>query len=134
MLARAAHDVPTASRSVKLAWLLSTPVFSAIFSGSGVRPRILWCSALPDYEKLRTALVAAVKEDPAGNGGLGTRAAVVDRDGIACAAVFSRPEHGAPWPGSRIGAAERPAPPLIQTNYALSTKLSLGDAQPGGTC
>ena len=46
------------------------------------------CSKVPDHGKLKTALTAAVKQGQAANGGLGNQewAAVVNRDGIVCAA------------------------------------------------
>src|SRR3954471_7595989 len=67
------------------------------------------CSKVPDHEKLRTALTSAVKEGKAENGGMGNQewGAVVNRDGVVCAVVFTGPNRDAEWPGSRVVAAEK---------------------------
>jgi hypothetical protein len=95
------------------------------------------CAAMPDHDKLRASLVQAVKEGAAGNGGLGNQewAAVVDRDGIVCAVVFSGPDRRAEWPGSRMIAAEKAstANALSGPNFALSTANLYASAQPGGS-
>lgn len=95
------------------------------------------CTAMPDHGKLRASLVQAVKEGAAGNGGLGNQewAAVVDRDGIVCAVVFSGPNRSAEWPGSRMIAAEKAstANALSGPNFALSTANLYASAQPGGS-
>lgn len=95
------------------------------------------CSQLPDHEKLKQALSAAVKEGAEGNGGLGNHewAAVVNRDGLVCAVVFSGPDRSAQWPGSRLIAAEKAhtANALSGPNFALSTANLYAGAQPGGS-
>src|SRR3977135_4583041 len=67
------------------------------------------CSKVPDYNSLKNALTAAVRQGSGANSGLGNQewAAVVNRDGIVCAVVFSGPNRGAQWPGSRLIAAEK---------------------------
>jgi len=67
------------------------------------------CSGLPDHQKLQAALSSVVKQGKETNSGLGNQewAAVVNRDGIVCAVVFSGPDRNAEWPGSRLIAAEK---------------------------
>src|SRR4051812_36291120 len=67
------------------------------------------CPDLPDHSKLRAALQAIIKEGQQANTGLGNQewAAIVNRDGVVCAVVFSGPDRGAQWPGSRLIAAEK---------------------------
>jgi uncharacterized protein GlcG (DUF336 family) len=112
------------------AWLVLSPV-------------ALWCqgstdcSGLPDYSKLKSALIATVKEGEAANGGLGNQmwAAIVNRDGIVCAVAFSGPDRGAQWPGSRMIAAEKAntTNALSAPNFALSTANVFAASQPGGS-
>ena len=49
------------------------------------------CSGLPDAARLKSGLQWVVREGAAKNGGLGNQewAAVVNRDGVVCAIVFS---------------------------------------------
>lgn len=93
------------------------------------------CPSLPDHNRLRTVLQSIIKEGAQGNTGLGNQewAAVVNRDGIVCAIVFSGSERGDQWPGSRVIAAEKAstANALSSTNYALSTANLFAGAQPG---
>jgi uncharacterized protein GlcG (DUF336 family) len=95
------------------------------------------CSALPDYGKLKQALTNVVKEGKEANTGLGNQmwAVEVNRDGIVCAVVFSGPDRGAQWPGSRIIAAEKAntANALSLDNFALSTANLYAASQPGGS-
>lgn len=95
------------------------------------------CQGLPDFSKLKAALIAAVKEGDQGNGGLGNQewATVVDRDGIVCAVVFSGPDRSVQWPGSRMIAAEKAntANAFSGPNFALSTANVYASAQPGGS-
>src|SRR5436305_15328697 len=67
------------------------------------------CSKVPDHNKLKSALTVAVKEGKAANGGLGNQewGTVVNRDGIVCAVVFTGPDRGAEWPGSRLISADK---------------------------
>jgi uncharacterized protein GlcG (DUF336 family) len=60
-------------------------------------------------------------------------AAVVNRDGIVCAVVFSGPDRSAEWPGSRLIAAEKAstANALSGPNFAFSTANLFTPAQPG---
>jgi uncharacterized protein GlcG (DUF336 family) len=93
------------------------------------------CSGLPDNQKLKTALSSVVKQGKEANSGLGNQewAAVVNRDGIVCAVVFSGPDRFAEWPGSRLIAAEKAntANALSGPNFAFSTANLFTPAQPG---
>jgi uncharacterized protein GlcG (DUF336 family) len=95
------------------------------------------CSGLPDYSKLKSALIATVKEGEKANGGLGNQmwAVAVNRDGIVCAVVFSGPDRNAEWPGSRMIAAEKAstANAFSAPNFALSTANVYAASQPGGS-
>lgn len=93
------------------------------------------CDALPNHAKLKQALQASVK--PAGgpeNGGLETHmwAAVVDRDGIVCAVVYSGKAREDQWPGSRVIAAEKAntANAFSLKTLAISTANLYGAVQP----
>ncbi|HXE13201.1 MAG TPA: heme-binding protein [Bryobacteraceae bacterium] len=95
------------------------------------------CGGLPNAEQLRTAVQSVVKEGPSKNGGMGNQewAAVVNRDGMVCAIVFSGTKRGDQWPGSRVIAASKAstANALSGANYALSTANLYAAAQPGGS-
>jgi hypothetical protein len=101
---------------------------------SAQRPDV--CSALPDPSQLKNALTAVVHEGAGANSGLGNQewAALVNRDGIVCAIVFSGPDRGSQWPGSRIVAAVKAntANAFSTSNFALSTANLYAPAQPGG--
>lgn len=93
------------------------------------------CSALPNYNQLKQAVQGAIKGGQHANGGMGNQewAVIVNRDGIVCAVVFSGPDRGAEWPGSRVIAAEKAntANALSTSNFALSTANLYTAAQPG---
>jgi uncharacterized protein GlcG (DUF336 family) len=93
------------------------------------------CNGLPTHAELKSALTTAVKDGQDGNGGLGNQswAAIVNRDGVVCAVVFSGPDRSAQWPGSRLIAAEKAntANALSGPNFALSTANLYSAAQPG---
>src|SRR4051812_10868468 len=93
------------------------------------------CEKLPGYAKLKAALQSAVKEGKTANSGLGNNqwAVTVNRDGVVCAVVFSGPDRGSQWPGSRFIAAEKAntANALSLDNFALSTANLYFAAQPG---
>ncbi|HJQ82616.1 MAG TPA: heme-binding protein [Candidatus Binatia bacterium] len=93
------------------------------------------CAPLPGHATLREALAAVVRGGKDANGGLGNAmwAAVVDRDGIVCTVVFSGPDRGAQWPGSRLIAAEKAstANALSGPSFALSTANLFAGSQPG---
>jgi len=95
------------------------------------------CSKVPDYNKLKAALTSAVKEGKGANGGLGNQewGAVVNRDGIVCAVVFTGPNRGAEWPGSRLISAEKAntANAFSTDNFALSSGNIFSAAQPGNS-
>jgi uncharacterized protein GlcG (DUF336 family) len=95
------------------------------------------CSKLPDYNKLKEALTSAVKEGKGANGGLGNQewGAVVNRDGIVCAVVFTGPNRSAEWPGSRLISAEKAntANAFSTDNFALSSGNIYAAAQPGNS-
>lgn len=93
------------------------------------------CSGLPDHGKLQDTLKSVVKEGKEANSGMGNPewAALVDRDGLVCAVVFSGPDRSAEWPGSRLIAAEKAntANALSGPNFALSTANLYTASQPG---
>ena len=93
------------------------------------------CDGLPDAGKLRSAVQQIVREGADKNSGMGNQewAAVVNRDGIVCAIVFSGNTRADQWPGSRVIAAEKAstANGLSGHNYALSTANVYAAAQPG---
>jgi uncharacterized protein GlcG (DUF336 family) len=93
------------------------------------------CGELPEHGKLQSALQAVIKQGQDANTGLGNQewAAVVNRDGIVCAVVFSGPNRGVQWPGSRAIAAEKAntANALSGPNFALSTANLYAASQPG---
>ena len=113
-------------------FLLSTVAFGQAKSSTGTD-----CSALPDHDRLRSALQGVVKQGAKSNGGLGNQewAVVVNRDGAVCAVVFSGEQRGQQWPGSRLIAAEKAntANALSGPNFALSTANLYAAAQPGGS-
>jgi uncharacterized protein GlcG (DUF336 family) len=114
--------------------LVTISICSLLFS-LAARARAADCGALPDHGKLRAALQAVVKLGQDVNTGLGNQewAAVVNRDGLVCAVVFSGPERGAQWPGSRLIAAEKAstANALSGPSFALSTANLFYASQPG---
>lgn len=93
------------------------------------------CTSLPDHTRLRSILQSVVKEGAKGNSGLGNQewAAVVNRDGIVCAIVYSGTDRGQQWPGSRIIAGEKAntANALSSPDFALSTANLYAPSQPG---
>src|SRR5258708_1304965 len=95
------------------------------------------CSKVPDYNKLKSVLTSAVKEGKGANGGLGNQewGAVVNRDGVVCAVVFTGPNRGAEWPGSRLISAEKAntANAFSTDNSALSSGNIYSAAQPGNS-
>lgn len=108
-----------------------------ISSGAALSQNPLDCSKVPDYNKLKQALTGAVKEGKAANGGLGNQewGTVVNRDGIVCAIVYTGPNRGAEWPGSRLISAEKAntANAFSTDNFALSTGNIYSAAQPGNS-
>lgn len=93
------------------------------------------CAGLPDAARLRAAVQSVVKDGASKNGGMGNQewAAVVNRDGVVCAIVFSGTTRSDEWPGSRAIAAEKAstANALSSRDYALSTANIYAAAQPG---
>lgn len=93
------------------------------------------CAGLPNAQNLRSVLQSVVKEGSAKNGGMGNQewAAVVNRDGVVCAIVFSGTTRSDQWPGSRVIAAEKAstANALSSSDYALSTANIYAASQPG---
>jgi uncharacterized protein GlcG (DUF336 family) len=64
------------------------------------------CAALPDFAKLKAALVQATKDETSGlNNHMW--ATIVDRDGIVCAVAFSGKDRFSQWPGSRVISAQK---------------------------
>ena len=83
------------------------------------------CPELPDAAHFKSVVQGVVKQGSAKNGGMGNQewAAIVNRDGVVCAIVFSGTTRGDQWPGSRVIAAEKAstANGLSGRDYALST-------------
>jgi uncharacterized protein GlcG (DUF336 family) len=93
------------------------------------------CSELPDAARLKSVLQGVVREGAAKNGGMGNQewAAIVNRDGVICAVVFSGTTRSDQWPGSRVIAASKAntANGLSGRDYALSTANIFAASQPG---
>lgn len=93
------------------------------------------CSKLPNHDQLKSALQGIVKEGKTANSGLGNQswAVIVNRDGLVCSVVYSGPDRGAQWPGSRLIAAEKAstANALSLDNFAISTANLYFASQPG---
>src|SRR5437667_170975 len=91
-------------------------------------------SRIAGFDPLKAALVAARKQD---NGGfnLDMWAAVVDRNGLVVAVVFTGATATDQWPGSRVIAAQKAntANAFSLPHLALSTANLYSAAQPGGT-
>lgn len=112
----------------------AAPAPGAAGPAAGPKPTAT-CGDLPDHAKLRSALVDVVKQGKEANTGLGNHewSVVVNRDGLVCAVVFSGPDRGAQWPGSRVIAAEKAhtANALSTPDFALSTANLYAASQPG---
>ncbi len=93
------------------------------------------CEGLPEAGRLRSIVQQIVREGADKNSGMGNQewAAVVNRDGVVCAIVFSGNTRADQWPGSRVIAAEKAntANGLSGRNYALSTANVYAASQPG---
>ena len=93
------------------------------------------CGELPNADRLKQELVAIIKQGKKANTGMGNErwGAVVDRDGVVCAVVFSGATRGDQWPGSRVIAAEKAntANALSGPDFALSTANLWASTQPG---
>jgi uncharacterized protein GlcG (DUF336 family) len=91
-------------------------------------------SRVAGFEHLKAALVQARKE---ANGGfnLDMWAAVVDRNGLVVAVVFTGATATDQWPGSRVIAAQKAntANAFSLPHLALSTANLYAATQPGGT-
>jgi uncharacterized protein GlcG (DUF336 family) len=93
------------------------------------------CSEIPDAARLRSTLQSVVRQGASKNGGMGNQewAAVVNRDGVVCAIVFSGNTRSDQWPGSRViaGSKASTANGLSSNDFALSTANDFAPAQPG---
>ena len=91
-------------------------------------------SKIAGFDQLKAALVAARHE---ANGGfnLDMWAAVVDRNGLVVAVVFTGATSTDQWPGSRVIAAQKAntANSFSLPHLALSTANLYAATQPGGT-
>jgi uncharacterized protein GlcG (DUF336 family) len=123
------------TRSLFFAALLCGYAFGTAQPALGQNPTD--CSKVPQYSQLKEALTSAVKEGKGANGGLGNNewGVVVNRDGLVCAVVFTGPNRGTEWPGSRLIAAEKAntANAFSTDNFALSTGNLFAAAQPGNS-
>ena len=117
--------------------ICATFLFTSICAAPGRAQDPQDCSKVPDHAKLKSALTDAVKQGAGANSGLGNQqwGAVVNRDGIVCAVVFTGPNRAAEWPGSRLISAEKAntANAFSTSNFALSTANIYAAAQPGGS-
>lgn len=118
----------------RISLIVSLLILSALTYAQS-KPAATDCSGLPDHGRLRSVLQSVVKEGGSKNTGMGNQewAAIVNRDGIVCAVVFSGNQRGDQWPGSRLIAAEKAntANALSSRDYALSTANLYAAAQPG---
>lgn len=107
------------------------------FSAAGLAQAKANCSDLPGADKLRSVVQSVVRQGAAKNTGMGNQewAAVVNRDGVVCAIIFSGTTRSDQWPGSRVIAGEKAstANALSGRDYALSTANLYAAAQPGGS-
>ncbi len=91
-------------------------------------------SGLPDWQRLRAALIEAQQEE---NGGLGFDmwGTIVDRTGTVVAVVFTGDDVGDQWPASRVISAQKAntANSLSLPDFALSTANLYSATQPGGS-
>lgn len=103
---------------------------SAENSGDGGRT----CSGLPSHHQLQVALESARAQS---NGGfnLDMWGAIVNRDGVVCAVVFTGTNRGSQWPGSRNISAQKAntANAFSLPILALSTANLYAAVQPGGS-
>lgn len=117
-----------------LAWAV---VLSVAYAAASVAQNPQDCSKVPSHDKLKQVLTQVVKEGKDANGGLGNQewGTVVNRDGIVCAVVFTGPNRGAQWPGSRIVSAMKAntANAFSHQDFALSSGNLYSAAQPGAS-
>jgi uncharacterized protein GlcG (DUF336 family) len=115
----------------------SSAIASLVLSAPCLAQAKADCSALPDAGRLKSVAQQVVKEGASKNGGLGNQewAAIVNRDGLVCAIVFTGTNRGDQWPGSRVIAASKAntANALSGRDYALSTANIYAASQPGGS-
>ncbi len=99
------------------------------------------CSRLPNHAQLRAAMVTAADPGnpgiPSENRGFGHKmwGAVVNRDGVVCAVVFTGDARGDQWPGSRVISAQKAntANAFSLNGLALSTANLYSLVQPGAS-
>lgn len=107
------------------------------FSLSAVAQNPPSCPGLPDAAHLKQVVQSVVREGASKNGGMGNQewAAVVNREGIVCAIVYSGTSASDEWPGSRMISAEKAntANGLSGRDYALSTANVYAASLPGGS-
>jgi uncharacterized protein GlcG (DUF336 family) len=90
------------------------------------------CARLPDFAKLKAALVQATKDETSGlNNHMW--ATIVDRDGAVCVVAFTGSERGDQWPGSRVISAQKAntANAFSLPKFAVSTANLYSAVQPG---
>lgn len=129
------HSNPLAAKDLKLRKLLALPLALLGIASACYAQAKPDCSGLPDAARLKSVVQGIVHQGAAKNGGMGNQewAAVVNRDGIVCAIVYSGTTRSDQWPGSRAIAAEKAntANGLSGRNYALSTANVYAASQPG---
>jgi uncharacterized protein GlcG (DUF336 family) len=138
MRVRAARRFTMRTGGMSLLWcrlvavVLATLWTVSVGAQAPARPA---CGSVPDHATLRAVLQSVISQGQEANTGMGNQAwaAVVNRDGLVCAVVFSGPDRAAQWPGSRVVAAEKAstANALSGPNVALSTANLYYASQPG---
>ena len=125
-------SLPGARRFMPFVLSFCAALFFAVPASAQGNPN---CSGLPGAGQLKSAVQSVVKEGASKNGGLGNQewAAVVNRDGIVCAIIFSGTTRSDEWPGSRVISASKAstANALSNRDYALSTANIYAASQPG---
>jgi uncharacterized protein GlcG (DUF336 family) len=119
---------------IPLKYLIASLLGITAFSSSQAQSKPD-CPELPDAGRLKSVVQDVVKQGAAKNGGMGNQewAAIVNRDGVVCAIVFSGTTRADQWPGSRVISAEKAntANGLSGRDYALSTANIYAASQPG---
>jgi len=127
-------------------WALS--IWTSVLCSTLAGPAMADCSALPNWQGLKTALANVVAAG--GNGGLGLNmwGTLVATDGTVCAVAFSGNQYVDQWLGSRVISAQKantanafslgkgstPATSAVgSAGLALSTANLFTAVQPGGS-
>src|SRR5436189_2678303 len=129
-------SLPLPSRKTLYLGMTACALVSACSDNNvnGTPPVDLNLSRIAGFDPVKAARAAARRED---NGGfdLDMWAAVVDRNGLVVAVVFTGATSTDQWPGSRVIAAQKAntANAFSLPHLALSTANLYAATQPGGT-